>query len=76
MSTYLNELIQSLETEAVEERAHLRALERHGGRRSRFTDGALRRTLQRIEVLKKLQRSEATARRSRRRSSSVGSHLQ
>jgi hypothetical protein len=56
MSTYLNELIQSLETEAVEERAHLRALECHGGRRSRFTDGVLRRTLQRIEVLKKLQR--------------------
>jgi hypothetical protein len=59
MSEYLDQLIRALQAEADEERA---ALERNcakGLREPKDAGGQLRRTLQRLEILKSLRASEA-----------------
>lgn len=58
MSIYLDQLIKALENEANEARVQLRKLERAGGRPPKDADGALKRTLQRIDILKKVRKSE------------------
>ena len=58
MSIYLDQLIKALENEANEARAHLHMLEHAGGRPEKDADGPLKRTLQRIDILKKVRRRE------------------
>ena len=65
MSEYLNQLIRALQVEADEERATLDRNRANGLRESKDADGQLRRTLQRLEILKDLRASEAA--KSRRR---------
>jgi hypothetical protein len=59
MSEYLNQLIRALQAEADEERAALDRNRAKGLKESRDAGGQLRRTLQRLEILKDLRASEA-----------------
>ena len=70
MSAYLDDLIKKLEAEADKGRAQLEKLEAlNAGRRSQEQDaGALKRILQRLEILKALQNAERDRKRRRRRS--------
>ena len=70
MSEYLNQLIRALQAEADEERAALDRNRAKGLRESKDEGGQLRRTLQRLEILKDLRASEAA--RSRRRTRAIG----
>ena len=69
MSAYLDELIKKLEAEADKGREQLRKLEAlTASRRSQEQDtGALKRVLQRLEILKSLQNAERDRKRRRRR---------
>jgi hypothetical protein len=58
MSIYLDQLIKALENEANEAQAKLRELERGEGRPPKDADGTLKRTLQRIDVLKQMRKRE------------------
>ena len=70
MSAYLDDLIKKLEAEADKGRAQLEKLEAlNAGRRSQEQDaGALKRILQRLEILTALQNAERDRKRRRRRS--------
>ena len=57
MSTYLDELIKSVEAEAAEEQTHLKAHESTRRFPSKRAGGGLKRALQRLEVLKSLRES-------------------
>jgi hypothetical protein len=70
MSEYLNQLIRALQAEADQERAALDRNRAKGLRESKDEGGQLRRTLQRLEILKDLRASEAA--RSRRRTRAIG----
>src|ERR1700704_7082472 len=59
MSEYLNQLIRALQAEADHERAALDRNRAKGVRESKDEGGQLRRTLQRLEILKSLRISEA-----------------
>jgi len=59
MSIYLDDLIKALEAEAKEERLHLRKLEAPRRFRPKNAGSLLRRTLQRLETLKALQKAES-----------------
>lgn len=61
MSTYLDELINSVEAEVAEEQTLLKALERTRRFPSKHARGGLRRALQRLESLKGLRRAEGHA---------------
>jgi hypothetical protein len=57
MSACLNELIEALEREAAEEQDRLRRLEGVKGYLPKDASGTLKRTLQRIEVLRALRKT-------------------
>jgi hypothetical protein len=61
MSAYLNDLIQALEAEAERGRARLKKCEAfNASKRPHDPDaGALKRTLQRLEILKAVQKAES-----------------
>jgi hypothetical protein len=69
MSGYLDDLIKKLEAEADKGRTQLEKLEAlNAGRRSQEQDaGALKRILQRLEILRALQNTERDRKRRRRR---------
>jgi hypothetical protein len=60
MSTYLDQLIQAVEAEAVEEKAHLKEQERTRRFPSKRGNSGLKRALQRLEVLNSLRHGAAT----------------
>src|SRR6266481_6669727 len=70
MSEYLNQLIRALQAEADHERAALDRNRAKGVRESKDEGGQLRRTLQRLEILKNLRASEAA--KSRRHIRAMG----
>jgi hypothetical protein len=57
MSTYLDDLIKSVEAEAAEEQTHLKEQERFRRFPSKRAGSSLKRALQRLEVLKSLRES-------------------
>ena len=61
MSTYLDQLIKTVEAEAAEEQTHVKQQE--GTRRfpSKRAGGALKRVLQRLDVLRSLRNGERRA---------------
>ena len=65
MSEYLNQLIRTLRAKVDQERAALDRNRAKGLKESKDEGGQLRRTLQRLEILKDLRASEAA--KSRRR---------
>ena len=65
MSEYLDQLIRDLEVEADEERAALEQSRAKGLREPKNAGGQLKRTLQRLEILKSLRISEAVQSRAR-----------
>jgi hypothetical protein len=58
MSTYLDQLIKTVEAEAAEEQIHLKEQERIRRYPSKRSKNGLKRTLQRLEVLKSLRKAE------------------
>jgi hypothetical protein len=58
MSVYLDQLIRALETEAKLEETRLHAVENSRRAEAKDGRGALRRVLQRIDVLKQVRRRE------------------
>jgi hypothetical protein len=67
MSEYLDQLVRALQAEAVEERAALDRIRAKGLREPKDAGGQLRRTLQRLEILKSLRASEAAKSRTHAR---------
>jgi uncharacterized protein (DUF2461 family) len=65
MSEYLNQLIRTLQAKVDEERAALDRNRAKGLRESKDEGGQLRRTLQRLEILKDLRELEAAKSRKR-----------
>lgn len=59
MNLYLDNLIKALEAEAKEERLHLRKLEASGRFRAKIAGSPLKRTLQRLEILRALQKPDS-----------------
>jgi hypothetical protein len=59
MSEYLDQLIKTLEAEAIEERAELDRNRAKSPRETRHATSRLKRTLQRLEILKSLSAAEA-----------------
>ena len=70
MSEYLNQLIRALQAKVDQERAALDRNRAKGLKESKDEGGQLRRTLQRLEILKDLRASEAA--KSRRRIRAMG----
>lgn len=70
MSEYLNQFIRALQVEADDERAVLERIRAKGLREPKDAGSQLRRTLQRLEILKSLRASEAAKSRTRVRAMS------
>jgi capsid protein len=61
MSTYLEQLIKTVEAEAAEEQTHMKAQERLRRFPSKRGNSGLKRALQRLEVLKSLREADRRA---------------
>ena len=71
MSVYLRDLIKEVEAEAEKARARLKKIEALNSRSQEQDAGALKRLMQRLEILRALQQAEGNRARMRRRSTTA-----